>query len=55
MIILMLSTALSSPKVFADDTTLPVLDPAMRRSLYPSSSTIWKHGKYGLTVGLIRT
>ena len=29
---LMLSTALSSPKVFADDTTLPVLDPGNGRT-----------------------
>jgi transposase len=29
---LMLSTVLASPKVFADDTTLPVLDPGRRRT-----------------------
>jgi transposase len=28
---------------------------AMLRSLYPSSSSIWKHWKYGLPLGLIRT
>ena len=29
---LMLSTVLASPKVFADDTTLPVLDPGWGRT-----------------------
>jgi hypothetical protein len=42
----MLSTVLSSPKVFADDTTLPVLDPGNGRT---KTGRLWT--SYGLSSG----
>jgi transposase len=46
---LLLSTVLSSPKIVADDTTLPVLDPGRGRTM---TGRLWT--SYGLSSGKLR-